>query len=150
TDDEIPELLRTPAVGSYIALTLNSDSGPIAQLFFLSPQARAFSPNLQEMARKVVGHLEIAFHHARLFEEVRAGRQRLQSLSQRLVEAHEVERRQIARELHDEIGQQLTGLKLMMEMDSHIPPTGNRHLQEAVALVNDLMERVRALSLDLR
>jgi signal transduction histidine kinase len=43
-------------------------------------------------------------------------RQQLQSLSQRLLEVQEAERRSIARELHDEIGQLLTGLKLTLEM----------------------------------
>jgi PAS domain S-box-containing protein len=138
---EIPDVLQPQAVGSFIALTLDGEPGPIAQLFFLSPQQGAFSPGVQEMARKVVGHLEVAFHHARLFEEVRAGRQRLQSLSQRLVEAHEVERREIARELHDEIGQQLTGLKLMMEMDSQLPASGCQQVQESIGLVDEMLRR---------
>jgi PAS domain S-box-containing protein len=145
----LPQFLQGRDVGSFIALPLRSEAGPIGQLIFLSHEPEAFPPAVQEMARKVVDHLQVAFHHARLFEEVRAGQERLQALSQRLVEAHEVERREIARELHDEIGQQLTGLKLMVEMGAQMP-SGKRHVEEAVAIVNDLMERVRALSLDLR
>ena len=40
--------------------------------------------------------------------------QELQALSRRLVEVQEAERTHIARELHDEIGQNLTGLKLTL------------------------------------
>jgi signal transduction histidine kinase len=110
----------------------------------------------------------------------------LKALSQRLVDVQEAERRFVARELHDEIGQMVTGLKLMLETslpagESGRPrgPAGQqasrpetRHagetellaaggtvpqdlpalsvLDEALALINDLMERVRQLSINLR
>src|SRR5206468_1950469 len=51
------------------------------------------------------------------FDEVKSGREHLQRLSRRLVELQEAERSEIARELHDEIGQLLTGLKLLLESD---------------------------------
>ena len=63
-----------------------------------------------------------AVDNARLFEQVRAGRNRLQALSRRLVEVQETERRHIARELHDEVGQALTGLKLTLDMSQRLPP----------------------------
>src|SRR2546426_320477 len=43
--------------------------------------------------------------------EVRSTRERLEALSHRLMEVQESERRPLARELHDEIGQALTALK---------------------------------------
>ncbi len=92
-----------------------------------------------------------AIENARLFEEVRAGRDRLQVLSRRLVEVQEAERRHIARELHDEVGQVLTGLKLTLEMGVSSPPDEFKaNLEEAQVLVNELMAEVRNLSLDLR
>ena len=84
-------------------------------------------------------------------EQLRAGRERLQVLSKRLIEVQEAERRHFARELHDEIGQTLTGLKLLLEMSARSPVEHLREkLDDACALVNDLMARVRELSLDLR
>jgi len=56
------------------------------------------------------GQLAIAIESARLLEEVRAARDRLQALSRRLVEVQEGERSHIARELHDEVGQGLAAL----------------------------------------
>ena len=83
--------------------------------------------------------------------ELRASAEQLQHLSRRLLEAHERERRHIARELHDEIGQVLTGLKLTIALAAseacpHLIPI----LDYAQTTINELMERVRALSLDLR
>lgn len=93
----------------------------------------------------------LALFNARLYEQVRAGRERLQTLSRRLLEVQEAERRHIARELHDEIGQTLTGLTLLMEMSKRMPPEAIRsQLDEAQSLVGALMDRVHDLSLDLR
>jgi signal transduction histidine kinase len=93
----------------------------------------------------------IAITKATLFEEVRESRERLQLISARLVEAQEVERRAIARELHDEVGQALTALKLVLEMGIRQPGDGMQgSLREAQGIASTLLDRVRNLSLDLR
>ncbi len=74
--------------------------------------------------------------------------QRLQSLSRRLLEVQEQERRHLARELHDEIGQALTALRLTL--DSHIRQPGAASLTETQRLLQDLTAQVRDLSLRLR
>ncbi len=82
---------------------------------------------------------------------VREYADRLQFLSRRLMEVQEAERRNIARELHDEIGQVLTGLKLTLEMGARLPSDeAGESLKQALGLVNGLMARARNLSLDLR
>jgi PAS domain S-box-containing protein len=82
---------------------------------------------------------------------VRNYAERLKFLSRRLMEVQEAERRHIARELHDEIGQVLTALKLTLELSVRVPPVeSTASLHQAHALVNELMARARSLSLDLR
>ncbi|MDE3089953.1 MAG: PAS domain S-box protein, partial [Chloroflexota bacterium] len=86
-----------------------------------------------------------------LFQEVLRAREQLQALSRRLVEVQETERRLIARELHDEVGQVLTGLSILLETSSHLPAdTLRSRLSNAQSLVEQLMGQVQGLSLDLR
>ncbi|MFA6053963.1 MAG: response regulator [Thermodesulfovibrionales bacterium] len=76
---------------------------------------------------------------------------RLQVLSKRLLEVQEAERRYIARELHDEIGQSLTGVKLALESLMHLPADNiSAGIQEVQKSVIDLLANVRNISLDLR
>lgn len=110
-----------------------------------------FDAEREEMAVESAAHLAVALRQAQLFTQVAAGREQLRALSLRLVEVQEAERRFLAHELHDEIGQVLTGLKLTLEMSARpavdAPDPG---LAEAIGMVDDLMQRVRQLSLDLR
>jgi signal transduction histidine kinase len=86
-----------------------------------------------------------------LFQEVEAARDRLQHLSRRMVEVQESERRRIALELHDQVGQELTALKLSLERSQNLPVEAAREsLREALDQANRLLALVRELSLDLR
>lgn len=83
--------------------------------------------------------------------ERRQAEERLRSLSRRLVEVQEEERRHLARELHDEIGQLLTGLQFILERNMELPPAAaGPKLGEALAILENLLARVRQLSSDLR
>jgi signal transduction histidine kinase len=49
-------------------------------------------------------------------EELRASAEQMQALSRRLVEVQESERRELARELHDRVGQDLTALSISLDI----------------------------------
>lgn len=71
---------------------------------------------------------------------------RLQALSNRLLRVQEDERHAIARELHDQVGQLLTGLRFQLEASRTKPAA----LTEALAVTDDLLRTVRELTLQLR
>ncbi|MBM4046575.1 MAG: PAS domain S-box protein [Planctomycetes bacterium] len=103
------------------------------------------------VARDITDGKQAEAERERLLKDVLAGRQRLQSLSRRLLDVREDEDRHIARELHDEIGQLITALKLTLGVFERQPvEQAKARVPEAQALVDDLMTRVRNLSLALR
>jgi PAS domain S-box-containing protein len=74
-----------------------------------------------------------------------------EQLAARIASVREREQRRIARELHDEMGQELTALKLLLEdLDEAAPPASSGRLREALAVANRLQARVRTISADLR
>ena len=104
-----------------------------------------------ELRTQMAERERIAEQRTQLLEEVSASHRRLRALSRRLVEVQEMERRHLARELHDEIGQLLTGLKLSLETSTRSIAKGQpRSLADAQAVVDDLIDKARSMALDLR
>jgi PAS domain S-box-containing protein len=93
---------------------------------------------------------------AMLFEAVSRQREQLRALTGRLAEAREVERKELARELHDQVGQQLTALNLSLKViQTQLPaelnggPVG-RSLHDSLALVEQTTESIQDLMANLR
>jgi two-component system sensor histidine kinase UhpB len=88
----------------------------------------------------------------RLNRELEVSHERLRALSRRLFEVQEEERKRLARDLHDDVGQALTALKIQLE--SLARPGGElaprSRVDEIVDTVQHTLERVRQLSLSLR
>lgn len=122
----------------------------IVSFSYQSPNA--FAPEDQAFLLNLAQQCAQALERARLYTEVQATHVRLQSLSQHLLTSQEQERRHIARELHDEIGQVLGALKINLHMLHTQSDALNTHarVEESLAMLNRLIEQVRSLSLDLR
>jgi PAS domain S-box-containing protein len=91
----------------------------------------------------------------RMEADLRESHKRLQVLSQRLVEVQEDERRAIARELHDRVGQSLAALSLNLtivsnELSSLVDEQANLRLLDSRQLVTEVIALVRDVMADLR
>jgi PAS domain S-box-containing protein len=84
-------------------------------------------------------------------EALREHAARLQMLSRQLVETQEAEGRRIGRELHDDLGQILTSLKIYLQTLPARSGSSSIRKQKAdsLALVDQAVERIRNLSADL-
>ena len=94
---------------------------------------------------------ELAAINRSLEAQVETRTRELQALSMRLLRVQEDERRQVARELHDQIGQMLTGMKFQLEAaaaEAALPLQGR--LREILVQATDLLARTRQLTLQLR
>lgn len=76
--------------------------------------------------------------------EVATSAERLERLSQRLIAVQEEERARLARELHDELGQELAAVKIRLQS-----PTGAVAPGETVAIVDRALAQVRDIALQL-
>ncbi|MCB8984099.1 MAG: PAS domain-containing protein [Ardenticatenaceae bacterium] len=112
-----------------------------------------FSEQHVQITEALVNQAAGAVENAILFEEVQTGRERLKSLSHRLVKAQETERHYIARELHDEAGQALASLKIQLLLLSHHaeePQVILNKVPEIQQQVDDISENLHRLAAHLR
>jgi PAS domain S-box-containing protein len=105
----------------------------------------------QDVTARILAEAARRTEEARMREhleaEVASATLELRALSRRLLLVQEEERRRLALELHDEIGQVLTGLTFQLTAAQGQHGAG---LAEASATVQALTEQVRQLSLELR
>ena len=112
---------------------------------------REFTQEELDILRGLTDQATIAVGNATLFEQVVASRSRQQALTRRLVDVQEDERRNLARELHDQIGQMLTGLQFSL---SALLPQADSEQKEKITsiqkMVSNLIAQTREISINLR
>jgi PAS domain S-box-containing protein len=89
---------------------------------------------------------------ARDITERKRAQEALQIYSRRLIEAQEAERQSLARELHDEIGQVLTAVRINLQsiQSSRRKDQSLPQVDESIVIVDEALGRIRDLSLELR
>jgi signal transduction histidine kinase len=103
------------------------------------------------LLKVVASRVAPAIERGKLVETVRAGRERLRLMSRQLLMVQEEERRRIAVELHDELGQALTAVKINLEsLERKSGEAAVNGRLEAIRSVDHAMQRVRNLALELR
>jgi len=141
-----------PSLSSVLAAPLLVDGSVAGIVLVGSCKPGQFAQDKLSLLQLVAGRAASLIEHALLLEQVRAGRARSQLLAQQLMEAQEAERRHLARELHDEIGQALTALKINLQGLQYVvrDSVPAARLGESIALVDNVLQQVRSMSLDLR
>jgi signal transduction histidine kinase len=114
---------------------------------------RDLTLSLEEKNRQL--EISSRVEKTRLFEAVSQQRGQLRALTGKLTQVQEAERTQLARELHDEMGQSLTAISLNLTsaceaLPPDISPEIKERLVEASWLADQTLEQVREISLNLR
>jgi signal transduction histidine kinase/DNA-binding response OmpR family regulator len=164
----------SPAPHAFLGVPITSMSRFYGVLMLTDKRRAAeFSSQDERVAVTLAAEVAVAYENARRYDEIqhhalrleqevnqriraeealREYSERLQSLSRQLLHAQETERRHLARELHDEIGQALTALKINLQglhrSLGNSPLTGR--LDDSIGIVERTLDQVRNLSLDLR
>lgn len=149
----LESLKATGTVGTIEMLSQKKDGSrvPIEATARFLLDAQGQPKMLVGFCRDISARKQGEMEREQLYQQVRDHREQLRSLSRRLMEAQEAERRFLASELHDEIGQVLTAVSLNLEAAKTVAgPAAAPQLQEGLHTVNRALQQVRDLSLDLR
>jgi PAS domain S-box-containing protein len=136
---------------SYLCISLPIVAETPGMIFLAEKKPNAFGDDQIAFYATLGKQIGVAIQNARLFEEVRQSHSEMKDLSLRLVQVQEEELRHIGRELHDEVGQLLTGLGLTLEMAVQSKSASmTSDLFKAKSLADTITGLVRELSRRLR
>lgn len=151
-----PDLISTEGLKGFVSVPLKAKDKVVGVMNIASHIAGQFSADDMHLLKSIGCQLGTAVEQARLHRSLSSATERYQRLLRQVLTIQEQERKRIARELHDETGQELTALALnlqaisqMMEMssvvDPRIKPTLNKAHSLATHAGTELTKLIREL-----
>ena len=153
------EFARKAGLKAGLGIPIRAGEEVIAVLEFFLRERRDEDERLVEIISAVAAQLGLVVERKRAEDALRSSEKQLRALSGRLQSAREEEGMRIAREIHDELGGSLTGLKLYVEgFDRALSASENggkvQSVREKIPLMTNLIDStidsVRRISSELR
>jgi PAS domain S-box-containing protein len=139
-----------------VCVPLRARNSVVGILYLALPEAfEAMTDSGADFLISIGGQIGIAIDNARLYEAVRLQHEQLRDLTYRLGEVEESERRELARELHDKVGQNLTALGISLnilkaQFSQDKPGQVRSRLDDCLDLIGETTARIRDVMVELR
>jgi len=108
-------LIKMEGLRAYLCVPLKAKDRVFGVMNVVSKTPRHFTKRDMHLLHSIGDLLGVAVEQAKLQLELKEGMDRYQQLSRQMLTAQEEERRKIARELHDETSQTLSGLAINLQ-----------------------------------
>lgn len=138
---------------SFMAVGLRARGEVVGFFTLAKKETDFFDHDRLRVAELMAAQAAVAVENSILFEQMESSTKRMRSLSRRLVQVQENERRHIARELHDDAGQALVSLRYGLRLlEKEIGPDGAaaKHVAELRLRTDAVMDSLHRLAVDLR
>ncbi len=109
------DLISTEGLKAFISVPLRAKDAVLGVLNVASHSPHHFTQDDMHLLHTIGDQVGVAIEEAELYDQLRKERENYRQLARYMLIAQEAERGRVARELHDETSQSLTGLSLNME-----------------------------------
>ncbi len=146
------EAIREEQVSTLVHVPLVAHGSSLGSMCVGTRQPREFDPHEQELLTAIGNQIAVAVENARLYAELQHKEHVRGELLRKVISAQEEERKRIARELHDEVSQNLAALIYAAEEATELDqrPETQRLLDNIRRVAQQTLVGVHKLIFDLR